>query len=395
MKTERLYYDDAYLTRFEADVTGRGRDPCQVYLNCTAFYPASGGQPADHGTIGGISVVDVVEDGDRIRHVTARPVKAAHVECEIDWARRFDHMQQHSGQHVLSAVLMELFGLETLSFHLGSEISTIDLDTALLSPEQIRRAEERANQVIFENRPVSVVYEEASQARGLRKPSGRQGLLRIVVVEGLDRTGCGGTHVRATGEIGPLLIRKVDKIRGRARVEFLCGHRAVRRARTDWETLARVALLFSAPPDQVPELVAGQQARLREAEKARQRLARELAEARGRELYEKTVPDDSGLRKAVRQEPAGPVSDELRAEARSFTENPKAIFAAFLAEPPSVLLAASADAGFHAGNLLKDVLSEFGGRGGGNARIAQGSLPAADAIGKLRARLLARVSGGD
>ncbi len=204
----------------------------------------------------------------------------------IDWARRFDHMQQHTGQHLLSAVFEESFGLKTVSFHLGAESATIDIE-GNADASVAQKAERRANEIVFENRPVDVTFEDSALAQGLRKPSERAGTLRIISIDGVDRSACGGTHVRATGEIGVILIRKLEKIRNQTRVEFLCGGRAVRRARADYEALSRAAQLFSSPLDNVPAMLAEQLESTRAAEKSRRKLELELAAYKGRELVPK------------------------------------------------------------------------------------------------------------
>jgi alanyl-tRNA synthetase len=372
--TERLYYTDSYLREFPARIVDRSLDGLTVYLDRTAFYPASGGQPSDTGTIAGVALLDAVDEGDRIAHHVAAPLHTGPVDCAIDWNRRFDHMQQHSGQHLLSAVFEELFSWRTVSFHLGAESSTIDLEGGPVEPAAVRQAERRANQIVCENRPVAVRFEDAGEARDLRKASDREGTLRIVSIEGLDRSACGGTHVRATGEIGPILLRKIDKVRQTTRVEFLCGERATNRARADYEALLKAGQLFSAPLDEVPALVAAQLEAARAAEKASRKLELELAVYRGRELYEAETPAPDGVRRITRRAQRGSLED-LRAIAQSFTAQPKAIFLAALDDPPSVLLAASADAGIDCGKALKAALAEAGGRGGGSARMAQGSVP--------------------
>ena len=151
--TDRLYYTDSYLHEFHARVTDRADDGRRIYLDRTAFYPSSGGQPCDKGSIDSVPVLDVIDEGERIAHVVASPVTAGEADCRVDWQRRFDHMQQHSGQHLLSAIFVERFGIATVSFHLGQESSTIDLDTAALDPARMLEAERRANEVVFENRP--------------------------------------------------------------------------------------------------------------------------------------------------------------------------------------------------------------------------------------------------
>jgi alanyl-tRNA synthetase len=384
--TERLYYTDSYLREFPARIVERSPDGLTVYLDRTAFYPASGGQPSDTGAIAGIPLLDAADEGERIAHHVAAPLHAGPVDCAIDWSRRFDHMQQHSGQHLLSAVFEGLFALHTVSFHLGADNSTIDLEGGPVELATVRQAERRANQIVCENRTVAVRFEDAGEARDLRKPSDREGTLRIVSIEALDRSACGGTHVRATGEIGPILLRKIDKIRQTTRVEFLCGGRATSRARADYEALLKAAQLFSAPLDEVPALVAAQLEAARAAEKAGRKLELELAAYQGRELYQAEAPAPDGVRRVSRRAERGSLED-LRAIAQSFTAQPKAVFLAALNDPPSVLLAASADAGIDCGKALKAALAEAGGRGGGSARMAQGSVPDRAALERVLEKL--------
>jgi alanyl-tRNA synthetase len=389
--TERLYYTDSYLRGFTARITGHAYDGRTVYLDRTAFYPTSGGQPFDLGSIAGVAVLEVVDEEERIAHKLARVLEPAAanaetIECAVDWSRRFDHMQQHSGQHLLSAVFEELFHLKTVSFHLGAESATIDIEGGVVDQRTIVDVERRANQIVFENRPVTVEFQNAAEAQGLRKPSDRDGTLRIVSIDGLDRSACGGTHVRFTGEIGPILLRKLDKIRQTVRVEFLCGSRAVARARADYEALSKAAQLFSSPLDEVPALLAVQMEAARTAEKAHRKLELDLAAYRGGELYRSAVPGADGFRRVSQQAARGNL-EELRAVAQNFTAQPKAVFTATLAEPPSVLLAVSEDAGIDAGKALRAVLADVGGRGGGNARIAQGSVPDAAKLEQVLAKL--------
>jgi alanyl-tRNA synthetase len=377
--TERLYYTDSYLTQFRARVVEASGD--RIYLDRTAFYPTSGGQPFDTGSIAGARVLDVIDEGERIAHVIEGNIASEEVECRLNWERRFDHMQQHTGQHLLSAVMAELFGIATVSVHFGAESSTIDLDTPSLNAGQVRAAELRANQAVFANHPVTVTFADNSEDLGLRKASERSGVLRVVSIEGLDRSACGGTHVRATGEIGPVLIRKLDKVRSATRVEFLCGLRALRRARADFEALSRVAQVFSSPVDETPALVAAQLEALKGAEKERRRLEEELGVMMGRELYGATTPDAGGFRRAVKRLASGAL-DPLRVMAQGFCSQPKAVFIGAVEQPPAVLFATSQDSGLDAGKLLKTALTEAGGRGGGAARLAQGRAPSQAALEK-------------
>lgn len=385
--TERLYYTDSYAREFHARIVERSADGCTVYLDRTLFYPTSGGQPFDVGSIAGVPVVDVVDEEDRIAHLLSAPVASdGEVAGEIDWTRRFDHMQQHSGQHLLSAVFEELYGLHTVSFHLGAESATIDLEGGPVEARTVLEAERRANLLVSENRTMEVRFEDAKEAQGLRKASEREGTLRIVSIDGLDRSACGGTHVRTTGEIGPILLRKTEKIRQSVRVEFVCGGRAVRRARQDFEALTKIAQLFSAPLDEVAPLVAVQLESAKAGDKARRKLELDLAGYQGKELYSITEPGPDGLRRVTQRLERGNLED-LRAVAQNFTAQPKSVFVATLKDPPSILLAASADSEVDAGKLLKAALTSAGGRGGGNARIAQGSVPDAALLEALLAGL--------
>jgi alanyl-tRNA synthetase len=379
--TTRLYYTDSYLTSFEARVVERSADGRRVYLDRTAFYPTSGGQPYDVGTIADVQVSDVIDETERIAHVLAAPLAVGEsgVACVVDWPRRFDHMQQHTGQHLLSAVLAEMFALQTVSVHFGAQSSSLDLDTDVIAAADVVAAEWRANQVVVENRPVTVSFEEAAVADGLRKASSREGPLRIVAIDRLDRSACGGTHVRATGEIGPILVRKIDRVKKQVRLEFVCGLRAVRRARSDFELLARVAQSLSASLDEAPSLVEAQAERLRAAETERRRLDTELHAYRARLLYDAAEPDASGVRCVIDRRDAGSL-EELRGLAQAYGSLPKAVFVGAANNPPAVLLAASEDSGVDAGRTLKAALAIVGGRGGGSPRMAQGSVPRIEAV---------------
>jgi alanyl-tRNA synthetase len=382
--TLRLYYTDAYLRHFDAAVVHRAEGGRRLYLDRTAFYPTSGGQPHDTGTLGSSTVVDVVDEGDRIGHVLADPVAADTVHGVVDWHRRFDHMQQHTGQHLLSAVLHERFGYATIAVHFGRESSTLDLDTPDLDHARLVDAEARANDLVAENRLVEVSFEEASEAAGLRKASAREGSLRIVTIRDLDRSACGGTHVRATGEIGPILIGKSERVKKNVRLELVCGGRAVRRARADRDLLARLAGHFSAAADELPALVEAQRIELKAAAAARRELEEGLARYRARELYD-AAPGGAPRRIVVREE-KGPI-DRLRPLAQAVAGMPGALFVGWTADPPALLVATSADSGWDAGAALKSALQAVGGRGGGNARLAQGTAPSVAAVEQAVATL--------
>ena len=387
MSTQRLYYNDSYRTEFEARVVDVADDGRRVYLDQTAFYPTSGGQPHDLGTLAGARITDVIDEGERIAHVVESPVarEGGAVKGAIAWERRFDHMQQHTGQHLLSAVLEELFGYHTVSVHFGRDYSSLDLDVEAVSAERIVEAETRANAIVAQNRAVTTSFEDAAQATGLRKESGRTGILRIVSIAELDRSACGGTHVRATGEIGAVLVRKVERVRKSARLEFVCGLRAVRRARADFESLTRIAGALSASLDDTPALVAAQSEQLRAAENDRRRMERELAGYRAKALYD-AAPADARNLHVVRQDAAS--MDELRTLAQATIALPRAVLVGTIGEPPSLLLATAEDTGLDAGRLLREGVTRVGGRGGGSSRIAQGSVPDAGRLTEAVASVL-------
>lgn len=389
--TNRLYYTDAYRTEFTANVIDRSQDGRQIYLDETAFYPTSGGQLHDVGTLGGIRVIDVIDEDDRIAHVLESPLAPtpAPLHGMIDWPRRFDHMQQHTGQHLLSAVFEDLFGAKTISVHFGEDYSTLDVDAELVTRDQMIAAEQRANAVVAEARPVHVTFEDAAAATDLRKPSDRPGTLRVVTIDRLDRSACGGTHVRNTAEIGAVLLRSVEKVRKASRVEFVCGVRAVRRARRDFESLTRIATSLSAALDDVASLVGVQADRLKDSDNARKKLEKELGTFRVRALYEAATPGENGVRAIVIRDAES--MEELRTLAQGAFVLPRVVVIGALASPPSVLLGTSEDSGVDAGRLLKEQLAAVGGRGGGSPRLAQGSVPDKASLERLVAAL---VSGG-
>jgi len=382
--TERLYYHDCYLRAFKAKVVDSSDGGHRVYLDRTAFYPTSGGQPFDLGTLAGVAVREVIDEEDRIGHLLEAPLGATEVTGAIDWDRRYDHMQQHTGQHLLSAVLEELFVIRTVSFHLGSEVSTIDVEAPALTAAQLERAEDRCAEIIAEARPVQITFEDASSDLELRKASTRTGTLRIVRIDNLDRSACGGTHVRTGAEIGMVLTGKLEKIRGITRVEFVCGKRALRRAQSDNRLVASIGRALSVPPEQTPELLAALIEKNKSLEKTGQRLATELARREGQDLYANAEPASDGIRKIIQH---GSIDDAMRARAQAFVTGQKSVFLAICDQPPSLLLAASADSGIHAGDRIKAAVTASGGRGGGNQQLAQGSVPDAAALAKAEALL--------
>lgn len=373
--TERLYYTDSYLREFSAKVVRAGDDPkgWRVYLDRTAFYPESGGQPSDRGQLAGIPLLDVVDEGEEIAHVLAHRPEGTAVEGKIDWQRRFDHMQQHTGQHILSAAFERSAGYKTVSFHLGAESATIDLDSDRVGAKQIEAAEELANSVVFENRPVTVSFRSLAdlQELGLRKPTEREGEIRLVEIKEFDLSACGGTHVSRTGGVGNINVRKVERGKGLTRVEFVCGGRALERARQDFRILSESAKSFSTGFENVPEMIAKQARELREAGKSLQKLEEELAEFDAARLWQQ-APDRNGVR-VVRR--IFEFSEVRRAKptAHAVSRQPGGVALIGVKGSPTAVYFAQTQGGkANLSELMKLALAKFGGRGGGGRDFAQG-----------------------
>jgi len=380
--TERLYYSDSFLKTFEARVVRK--DGNAVVLDRTAFYPTGGGQPNDTGLLGGVRVLDVTEnEAGEIVHLLEQPLAAEageRVSGAIDSGRRADHIQQHTGQHLLSAVFVRLFNYPTVSFHLGAEISTIDITAAALSAEQTHQAEELCNAIIFEDRPLRVFFASSAEARSLplRKDVEREGQLRLVEIPEIDLSACGGTHAARTGQVGCLMLRKVEKSRLGLRVEFACGRRAVRLAKTDYQVLCETAGAFSTHPHQAAEAVRRQMDDLKAAEKERQKLVLTLAGYEAREMYAAT-PEKNGSRQLVKVfDKADPAY--VRQLAAQFAAQPgaRALFA--VRQQPTLVLAQAAGLNADLGALIKKHAPQFGLRGGGSRDSGQAGAPDAASL---------------
>jgi len=280
-ETRRLYYEDAYLLEFEAGVVERREHEGlpAVVLDRTAFYPESGGQPWDRGTLGGVEVVKVLDLDGTILHVLKKEIAAGPTLGRIDRAARFDHMQQHTGQHILSQAFWEILKGETLSFHLGPDVSTLEIGLRALSDGEWDRVEDRANSVVWQDREVKTYFvpEEKIGQVPLRRPPKKQGLLRVVEVDGFDYSACGGTHCRRTGEVGLIKLAGMEKIRGNLRFEFLCGGRALRDYRAKDRTVRKLAASFSCSGEdiapQVEKLAGDNKVTKKRARRLEERLA--------------------------------------------------------------------------------------------------------------------------
>jgi len=383
--TDRLYYHDSFLYDFDARVVESfARDGRQaIVLDRTAFYPTSGGQVYDVGVLNvgdqQIAITEVADEEDgRILHFASTPLAAAtKVRGSVDAARRLDHVQQHSGQHVLSAAFIRLFNMPTVSFHMGEESCTIDLETSGLSAAQAQKAERLANEVIAEDRPVSIRFVPLEEARqlGLRKlPPKQTGDLRLIDITDFDLTACGGTHVRATGQIGSILLRKTEKVKQGMRVEFVCGLRAVNTARRDYVTLTDAATLYSSHIYDVPEQVRKSQAESKAAGKAQHKLLEELAE-----LYaERMLAQTAGSPQLVTQFFPDRDAVFIKLLAQKLTAGKSSVIALLAsgAGQATLVFAQTPGQKSNMGQLLKEAMAQLGGRGGGSADMAQGGVPA-------------------
>lgn len=387
MATRRLYYDDATLRQFDAQVLtceplpddgGLGALPGKAWavtLDQTAFYPTSGGQPNDLGRLGEAQVLDVRDDGDHVVHLIDRPLAEGPVSGLIDWPRRFDHMQQHTGQHLLSAVLQARFGLPTVSFHLGVSVSTVDLRGAEPSSETLDSSERAANEIIFGDRPVTIRYGTAEELAkiGVRKQVERKGVLRAIEIAGIDLQPCGGTHVSATGQIGMLLIRRCTKIRQDWRVEFVCGGRAERSAGVDRDLVRGAAELLKCAEEDVAKSVQRAIADRDAQFKALRGATERLAEAEARLVLPQIVPSRNGF-KIVARVLEGVEPIYLAKFATSVAQNEGTVALLARKECGHIAFAQHPSVGKDMNALLKSVLQEMGGKGGGTRDFARGAL---------------------
>jgi alanyl-tRNA synthetase len=394
--TDRLYYHNSFLFDFVAALeevrkTADGRTA--LVLDRTAFYPTSGGQVFDTGWLElepldpargkflpKLQVTEVAEEenGPILHFVEGEvPEGAVRVRGFIDVDRRRDHIQQHSGQHIISAAFVELFQMPTVSFHMGEESCTIDLDAKSLSPEQVRQAERRANEIVLEDRPVSMQFVSADKAHemGLRKiPPAERDELRLIGIERYDLCACGGTHVRSTGQVGMILCRKIEKAKQGFRVEFVCGERALRNARKDYETLTEAGMLFSAHLWDVPAQIRKQVEETKAAGKVQHRLLEEIAELRAAQLTSQARSVD-GIR-LVDQVFHDRDLAFVKLLAQKLTRTPGVV--AILgagAGQAAVVFAQTPGLKFDMGALMKEVMTTLGSRGGGSKDLAQGGVP--------------------
>ena len=382
--THRIYYTDPLVTTFEATVlsctaaSDAASTQSKVTLDATAFYPTSGGQPFDKGTLGGRAVLDVIDGDDGvITHVLDAPLgQGAMVTGVIDWTRRFDHMQQHTGQHILSAAFERTCAARTESFHLGTTSCTIDLAREV-SPSEIAAAETLACDVVFENRPVRVrfVSEAEAAALPLRKDPTRTGTLRLVEIDDCDLSACGGTHVPATGRVGVIAVSGWERFKGGSRIEFVCGHRAVASHRGLRDVVAGLQRQLTVAPHEISAAIERLQAEAR----ANQKTVRQLRE---------TVASHEAGALAAAAEDLGPFRRVIVTRAGWDLASLKTLATAIAAHdgcvavvmgddtPVPVIVARASDVSFDAAAWIKAVTASLGGRGGGRPELAQGGVAA-------------------
>lgn len=402
VETTRLYYDDAYCADFTARVIAHGTVAGRpaVALDRSAFYPEGGGQPADRGTLNGLAVRDVQADASTVWHLLARaedlatlPIGAA-VHGTIAWERRFDHMQQHCGQHLLSAAFLATSGLPTIAFHLSDSSVTIDLDTPALQPAQVRAAEELANRVVWECRSVEARFVTATELARLplRKPPQVDGPVRVVSIADVDYAACVGTHPHSTGGVGLISVLRWSRQRGGTRVEFACGGRALREARRLAAAAAGAAANLSVGVDELPaaaeRMVAAQKATAREL--AASQAALDASEAR--HYYAAAV--QRGPARVVRLIRADLPLARLRSLAQQIAAQPGGVALIGAPGAPAQLVVACAPgSGCDARALLATGLAVLEGRGGGTAQLAQGGGPRTERLEAALDAMLAAPGG--
>lgn len=398
--TERIYYLDSYCRAFAATVTRtlehEGRPA--VVLDRTAFYPTSGGQPFDVGTLGTARVLDTIDLDDEIVHVISHPLETgATLDAEIDWNRRFDHMQQHTGQHVLSAAFNGLFDNQTVGFHMGADVSTIDLAREA-TPEAVERAVDDANRIVWEDRPVTIRFasREEVSTLALRKESQREGTIRLVEVTDFDLSACGGTHVTRTGAIGMIAVLSAERVRGGSRLTFVCGARALAALRMYRDAVTGSVRSLSVLPAELPAAVERMQKESRDLRKQLKGVQDQLAVHEAERLAALSVPVGAG--NLLVEIVSGWEPSALKGLASAVTTNRPMCVALLSPGPPvSIVLSCSAGVAVDVNACLQDLLLKFGGKGGGKRDLAQGgglAVPVEAVAEAARAMLESKLRSG-
>lgn len=369
--TDKLYYESAYVKEWRTTVsrTVEKEDGVYLVLEETAFYPHGGGQPCDTGFIHDIPVLDVILEEDAVLHKVEQIPEGTTVSCRIDWDRRFDHMQQHSGQHLLSAVILAQLQAKTLSFHLGSDYATIDIDLPELSQSQMMEIEREVNRQIYMNRSITsyiVNEEELAKLTLVKQPKVTENI-RIVEIEGVEHNACGGTHVSSTGAIGMMKLLRTEKQKGIIRITFKCGTRALQEFNDGVQVLAKLSAKFNTGKDEIIDRIEKweQEQKLVQAELAA--LKEQNDSYMARELISTQDPD-SGVIAHVFEDKTLKDLQSLAARLTALTDIPVLLLSA---AENKIVLAHSGSSGFSCGAYFKGNLAEFQGKGGGSDKLAQ------------------------
>lgn len=376
---DRLYYRDSYLADFSASVVERLQwgDKQAVVLDQTAFYPTSGGQPSDHGTLGGVDVLDAVvrEDDGAIVHVLREAFSGGRVEGRIDWKRRFDHMQQHTGQHILSAAFERLLDADTVGFHLGAELSTVDIAVPHLEMPEVVPVEELSNQVIREDRSVAsrLVSREDLASLSLRREPTVRGPIRLIEIQDFDLNPCGGTHVSRTGEIGLIKITRLENRGNTTRVEFLCGGRAYEDYRVKNNVLASLAQMLTVGYWELDQAIERLQSQGKQTRRELRRAREELLDLESEELVRSAV-DVAGY-SVVSHVWKEREAAEIRSLAQALAQSAGvvALLACVNDDRTHLCFSRADDLDPNVAKLLQEVCQQLGGKGGGRPHLAQGS----------------------
>jgi len=370
-KTKRLYFENPYQTEFESAVKSMVQKDGKhlVVLEESCFYPESGGQPADRGDINGIDVLDVFEENDEVVHVLSKEISGKKARGKIDWKRRFDHMQQHAGQHILSQCFHRLMKGKTVSFHLGECVSTVDIDIEEISDRKLLKVEEMANKIVFENREIKTYFvsEEKISDVPLRKPPKKSGLIRIVEVTDFEHSACGGTHPGYTGEIGMIKIIGQERIRQILRFTFVCGQRALHDYTRKHRILTDTAVILSSHEEEVPDAVDKLVSDLKDQKKKNRRLSRKLYQFEA----EKIIRDAEGpvIRDVFKEES----KDQIRYLALNIIEKPGfyVLFGLTEGNLCHMILARSEDVDFDMRKLIPEISSVMKVKGGGRPSLVE------------------------
>lgn len=377
--SEKLYYQDPYKQTFTSTLTHSGVEENgtnYVVLAETSFYPTGGGQPCDLGTLNEIEVIDVEEVNGQIRHRLAQPlpVDAGPVTGQIDWRRRFDHMQQHTGQHILSASFDELFGASTVAFHLGSERVTIDIAASELTVEMADLAEALANRIVFENRPIVARFVEQNELASypLRKAPTVAENIRLVIISDFDCNPCGGTHPGYTGEVGPIKILGWERNKGNTRVEFVCGWRTLQNMSKMQAIVKNVSRQLNSSEADVPEQVSRLLLEKKEMEQTLQATEKKLLDAEARELFANAQQINGvNVVEAVFIDRPMQELQKLAQAVIAFSPMTAVLFATGGVKT-QLVFARGSDVNMPMNELLKETLQLIDGKGGGNPASAQG-----------------------